>query len=221
MGSRVSGGEQREARRFSWVLAGAHLGPDPNFDIDLAQLQSVAVIPTRGALTPEWLLVVPRQPCLSVAELAPAARRDVMRCAQLAANAVANVAGSAVLFEHGAGKPRSPNGCGVDQAHLHVVGLPPDFAYFTKKGTSNLAWVAADWRDPWKNLVRGSDYILMSVAEIAWVATIQTPTSQLLRRKVAEFLHMPDDWDYRQHPNVENAKRTTELFSRAFRAGPD
>jgi len=56
----------------------------------------------------------------------------------------------------------------------------------------------------------------MAAGQRAWVAPIQLPTSQFLRRKVAKFLHRPGDWDYRQHPNVENAKRTAELFSSAF-----
>lgn len=48
------------AARFAWVADGHRTGPDPVFDQDLANSDYAAVIPTKGALIPEWLLVVPR-----------------------------------------------------------------------------------------------------------------------------------------------------------------
>jgi hypothetical protein len=55
--------------RFAWILRGATSGPDEAFDEDLACYPEAAVIPTRGAFVPTWLLVVPRTPCLSLARI--------------------------------------------------------------------------------------------------------------------------------------------------------
>jgi len=202
------------ANRFAWVVAGERSGPDPVFDIDIGSYDFAAVIPTRGALLPEWLMLVPRIPCLAIRELDAPARRLLIEYAHEVSEWVAAAANHAVIFEHGAERVGSAVGCGVDQAHLHVVGIDGGFADWVVRNSEGVIWDEANARDPWGGIGSASDYMVLIDGLRAWKALIHIPTSQFLRRKVATFLGRPEEWDYRRHPNVENAKRTTAIFRR-------
>lgn len=203
----------RPARRFGWVAAGHRLGPDRVFDQDLAEMDAVAVLPTKGAIVPEWLLVVPKIEALSLAEVGSLARRAVLDCVKEVEEHVSQAAGDAVIFEHGAGRRGSASGCGVDQAHLHVVGLDRHFVESVLvMPSAELRWRSVDTTDPWEGLPPGSDYLMMMHGETAWRALTSTPTSQFMRRRIAHFVGTPGEWDYRRYPHADNAERTKALF---------
>lgn len=201
--------------RFAWVLRGASCGPDEAFDEDLARYPEAAVIPTRGALVPSWLLVVPRKACLSVAELDVNERARLLSIAEEVSIQVTARAGACVAFEHGPGRRGTAAGCGVDQAHLHVVGGAPDLLdRLIERVSEN--WSAADHADPWSAVPTGSDYLMIRDQGRAVRALMASPTSQRLRRALANALGIEQEWDYRSHPNAPNARRTKEMFRGAF-----
>ena len=208
------------SRRFEWVTARAKTGPDRPSDRDLADLSVAAIVPSKGALTSDWLLVVPRSPCLAVGQLQPASRAEVLSCARMTADAVRRVAGEAVIFEHGASGFGSPHGCGVDQAHLHVVGLPEQFVSYVAEQTPEFRWQSVSTDDPWAGIPIGSDYLLVMSSTTALVAIVHRPTSQLLRKQAASYLQRRDEWNYKSHPQAANVARIVENFSDAF-APPD
>ena len=198
--------------RFSWVVQGAPSGPDPLFDEDLASYADAVVLPTRGALVAEWLLIVPRSQCLSAAELDALGRQRLLLIAEEAAARVRTQVGSCVTFEHGAGRLGSLSGCGVDQAHLHIVGGPSISLETLASLVANVDWQAADHRDPWATIPAGSDYLVIRDKSQTLSAIVSRPVSQRLRRAVATALGRPDEWDYRSHPHAENALLTKQIF---------
>jgi ATP adenylyltransferase len=204
------------AARFAWILQGASRGPDDTFDEDLADFAEAAVIPTRGALVSEWLLIVPRRPCLSMAELAGPDRARLLAISNAVSARVSALVGSFVTFEHGPGRRGSATGCGVDQAHLHVVGGGPDLLDRLVAAVDDAAWSVADHADPWRSMPAGSDYLMIRDRERAVRALIDSPTSQRLRRAIAPMLGREHEWDYRAHPHEANARRTKEIFRGAF-----
>ena len=204
------------AGRFAWILQGASCGPDATFDEDLADFAEAAVIPTRGALDAEWLLVVPRRPCLSIAELAAPDRARLLAISDAVSTQVSTVAGNSVTFEHGPGQRGSATGCGVDQAHLHVVGGDSDLLDRLVEAIDDTAWSGVDHSDPWQLLPVGADYLMIRDRERAVRALVDSPTSQRLRRAIALMLGREYEWDYRLHPHEANARRTKEVFHGAF-----
>lgn len=184
------------------------------FDVDIGTYNFAAVIPTRGALLPEWLMLVPRVQCLAVRELEVSARRLLMEYANEVSGWITAAAGHAIVFEHGAGHVGSTVGCGVDQAHLHVAGIAEGFTDWVIDNSDGVVWHQVNPCDPWRDMDSGSDYLVLIDGPRAWKALPHVPTSQFLRRKIAAFLGRPEEWDYRRHPNVENAKRTTAIFGR-------
>lgn len=202
--------------RFDWILRGAPHGPDDAFDEDLARYAEAAVIPTRGALVAGWLLVVPRTSCLSVAELGQPDRVRLLAIADEASARMSVQVGTSVMFEHGPGRVGTAAGCGVDQAHLHVVGGAPDLLDNLIEQVGEMEWSEADHADPWATLPSGSDYLMIRNRDRAVRAIVDDPTPQRLRRALAEALGRGHEWDYRLHPNASNARRTKEMFSGAF-----
>ena len=201
------------SRRFGWVLAGERSGPDSVFDHDLLGAACAALTPTKGAIVPEWLLVVPRLPALSVAQLPASFRKDVFEIATAASDRIKGVAGGSVIFEHGAGHLGSASGCGVDQAHLHVVGLGRSFVdSVLRDHSAGLEWMQANVSDPWAGLPYDADYLLIVDEDRAWVALPPSPVSQFMRRRIANFVGSPGEWDYRRYPHAENARRTKSAF---------
>ncbi len=206
--------------RFASILQGASRGPDATFDEDLANFAEAAVIPTRGALVPEWLLVVPRTPCLSVAELERSHRARILAIASAAAATVAARACASVTFEHGPGQQGSLTGCGIDQAHLHVVGGMPHVLDRLIDAVDDASWSSADYDDPCTKIPPGADYLMIRDGRRAVHALVRSPTSQRLRRALASMLGLGNEWDYRSHPNERNARRTREMFRGAFADTP-
>lgn len=202
--------------RFAWILDGMSRGPDDVFDEDLGHFTEAAVIPTRGAVVPEWLLVVPRAPCLSVAEVDFTARVRLLAVADKVSAGMSAQAGAFVMFEHGPGHPRTAAGCGVDQAHLHVVGGASDLLDRLSKLVGEAEWSAVDHADPWSTVPPGSDYLMIRDKDRAFRALVGSPISQRLRRAVADALGRGQEWDYRLYPNSSNARQTKEIFRGAF-----
>ena len=202
--------------RFAWVLRGASRGVDDAFDEDLGRYADAAVIPTRGALVAEYLLIVPRTPCLSIAELDTPGRARVLAIADDVSAKISARVGAAVTFEHGPGRRGTAAGCGVDQGHLHVVGGSPDLLDRLVEQVDEASWSMASHADPWSTLPPGSDYLMVRDSQRTVLTIVEHPTSQRLRRALADVLARGDEWDYRSHPNAKNARRTKEIFSGAF-----
>src|SRR4029078_13008643 len=116
--------------------------------------------------------------------------------------------------------PRSSaslTGCGVDQGHLHVVGLGDTFANYVL-ATTRFVWREAPTEDPWQQLNLRSDYLLLSNDVTTWTTKFSQPMSQFFRRKVASFLGRPAEWDYRTCPHHGNAAMTAALFNNRLAA---
>lgn len=203
-------------KRFGWVIQGMSTGPDPVFDEDLGDFPEAAILPTRGALVPEWLLIVPRKPYLSVAKASFEDRRNFVAIADTVSNKIADRAAECILFEHGPSSYGSEAGCGVDQAHLHVVGGAQGFMNRVLRETADLSWSEADYTDPWRALTPGVDYLVLRDGTRALSTPVSNPTSQRLRRAIARALSRGAEWDYRKFPHEANASRTLEMFRGAF-----
>lgn len=199
--------------RFDWVLQHLPLGPRYPFDVELYGDRDAAVIPTVGALTPAWVLIVPRKKSACVADMDSHLRGKVGRLSKRAMKELSRFDGTPFLFEHGARSAGSPTGCGVDQAHLHVVNLKENLLELTLKQRS-LDWVLVSQEDPWESISPGREYLLISDFEDSYVSYPPNGTSQFFRRLVAEALSCNDEWDYRSFEHEQNASETVRLLRR-------
>jgi ATP adenylyltransferase len=200
-------------QRFSWVLKGLPNGPRAPFDRDLFAYPDVAVTPTVGAITAGWLLLIPRKATCCVANLADAARRHIIAVAGEVTGAMNVFPGKTVMFEHGARWSGSATGCGVDQAHIHLVNLKDRFVQAVLTQDAKVRWIEVHPSDPWKTLEQDREYYLITDFRRAFISYGVTGESQYLRRAVARSLSRPTEWDYRLFPNEPNARKTAKLIS--------
>ena len=198
--------------RFNWVLQGQAAGPNPKCDIDLLRGQSVAAVPSLGSLFPGWLLAIPRRRLLSLRQLDSSHRMDFLKICGSIGRKLDAFSPQVYYFEHGPVLEQSKVGCGVDQAHLHLV---PTQQPLMKEVLADrtVIWVEVDSSDPWADVPVGVEYYFISDAAKSYVGLPREPQSQFFRRKLAALKGNPDQWDYRNWPHYEHIQRTIDHFS--------
>lgn len=196
--------------RFDWIIQGHKCGPEMPFDREVIGDDKVSVIPTKGSIVPGWLLVVPREQTLSIAKLGKSAQIHALQHAQKAKELITKMAKHVFIFEHGPCYQKSKAGCGVDQAHLHVVPLDFDLIEYIKN-ESHLNWHEVSTSSPWENIPSNQEYYYISDSIRSYVGFVEKPESQFFRKKIAEKLNR--GWDYNTHPYAENATATLEYLS--------
>jgi ATP adenylyltransferase len=198
--------------RFDWVIKHLSVGPRSPFDRDLRSYEEAAVTPTMGAITPSWLLVIPRVEACCFADLNSPLRKGVLNIFEELRCAIQDFSSKTFMFEHGARRVGSSIGCGVDQAHVHVVGLEFDLVQSTISSDRLVQWDRVDIRDPWAGIGQGCEYYLISDFEVAFVSYSATGKSQYFRQIIARELSRPSEWDYRLFEHEQNARETIRLL---------
>ena len=198
--------------RFGWVVEGADHGPDPVFDRVLWRSRSFVVVPTKGSLVPGWCLIVPRRPMLSLVALTTEERAEIAEVRAKLAGRLRGASTEVFEFEHGANHAGSPTGCGVDQAHMHVVPLGFDLC-IAIQAVERLHTISEDPIDLWGN-VGTREYVLVRRDRDMMTRGFfpRSPTSQFVRKVIASQLGQDARWDYRVHTGRESALRTIELL---------
>lgn len=195
--------------RFDWIYE--KTGVLRNWDVDLTPECEFATVPTLGAILPNWLLFMPRQHHLSIAQMNPDARIRLFKHARLTMEGLSGreQGDDVAFFEHGAGNVGSLVGCGVDHAHLHAVPLP--FSLSDKLLREQDVVAVADSADPW-SCVRTPEYLLCVDGAGAYVAPANESISQFFRRTIASEIGQQDRWNYREFPFAENIAETVRNF---------
>jgi len=198
--------EKMKQSKFAWIPKGeVRLEP---WNKDLTPDLDFATIPTVGAIVPSWALIVPRQPVSCIADLEPQARMGLLRHARETVDQFVSVAGgTGYIFEHGARQFGSSTGCGVDQAHLHVVAIDGNLI---ENVECDFDWRNVSQHDPWAD-IRG-EYLMIFSNEIARGTKLDMPQSQYFRKKIAELSGNASAWNYHTHPFLENATMTESLL---------
>jgi ATP adenylyltransferase len=116
------------------------------------------------------------------------------------------------IFEHGPSSPNGSVGCSVDHAHLHFVPIDFDLLAaakpFLPAGTN---WSSATWEDCRDAHVNGNDYLYLEQPhDSGQIASGSSFGSQIFRRAIAAQIGVPEQFNWRQHPNFENIARTIQ-----------
>jgi ATP adenylyltransferase len=107
---------------------------------------------------------------------------------------------------------KSQIGCGVDQAHLHLVPTEHQLLGAVLADDS-VRWAEVDSADPWAVIRPKAEYYLISDSTQSYVGFPLEPRSQYFRKKLAALNGTPDEWDYRKWPHYEHIKRTIDGFA--------
>ncbi len=205
----------RGRSKFDWIVDRALPRPIQIWDTELGNSMHFSVLPSLGSLVPGWVLVVPRRPMLNLAALNEIETTELRAFVHHLRNLLSGVSINVFEFEHGAQETDSSMGCGVDQAHLHVVPLPFDLLDAAlEDGNQTIQWTDFSGEvDPWPHTPEDHDYLVARDARGRSILGIPShPTSQWFRKLIARRLERPKQWNYRAHPGIENISTTLEMF---------
>ncbi len=122
--------------------------------------------------------------------------------------------GAVSAFEHGPGGDQRRVGCGVDHAHLHI--LPVDFDLSVAVAPHlppDSCWSAATSIDCREAVQSGEDYLyLEQPIGKARIIRHRQLGSQVFRRAVADYLGVPEEYNWRDNPQIENVEKTIQAF---------
>lgn len=175
----------------------------------LFESANFVAIPSLGSLVEGWLLLVPKVHRICMGALGD----DLHEMLQIKA-AVASVLeqqyGSVCVFEHGPSAEKRHVGCGVDHAHLHFAPLEFDLA------TAALPFMPnqTTWRDAGPEDCRsayklGKDYLYIEQPlGVGRIAIADAFGSQILRRTIAKEIGKPDEFNWREYPQIANVDAT-------------
>lgn len=182
-----------------------HMSP---WDHIIISSRTFLVVPSKGALVPGWLMVIPRRHVLSTSVMTKDEFKDLHDILAETKAIVADTFGPPTVFEHGAACANTTFGCGIDHAHVHVVPLP--FHLRTAVQSS----VDVEWSQSEDEFLKVTStlrapYVAFSGPDLAtWVATPNNIPRQFFRRMIATRLGRPDQFDYDQYPEPSNAVQT-------------
>lgn len=204
--------------RFQAILSSGSQGREP-WDKIVCESESFVAFPSLGSMVAGWLLIVPRRPLLNL-RLLTNAERDELRNFTATVIAKMNVfPGKAYGFEHGNNTVGGPVGCGVDQAHLHIVPLEFDLVQAAReKLDDNIEWTERDNAANFDATIPHSgEYVsIWSPADrYGLTGVMHEPRSQWVRRVIAEKLGREQAWDYKAHPDIQNLTKTVEVLHTA------
>ena len=206
-----------EKSRFHWLLSGEVADVRNPWDEEVKGTRSFAVMPSLGSLVPGWLLVVPRRPLVSLRDLDESETDELIALVGEVSKDLKDFAGTVFAFEHGSARRGSLAGCGVDQAHLHLVPLCFDLVeYASSRPQGGVAWTLVE-RMSLTSLPSEGEYIAVWQVDSGKgaIGTVKRPVSQWMRRLIAGKLGIDQQWDYRTNPQMDNILETVEKLRRS------
>jgi ATP adenylyltransferase len=183
-------------------------GADP-WNIPLFSSDNFVALPSVGPLVEGWLLLVPKDHFISIGALPDHLCDEMNAFRRVLQSALTECYGSVVAFEHGPSQERRSVGCGVDHAHLHLVPVSFDLATFVSPMLpSGASWKPAGIEDCRNCHRRGEDYLyLEQPLGLGRIATGDMG-SQLFRRVIASQTGNPEEYNWREHPQLDSVMAT-------------
>ena len=204
-----------KSRKFEWIVDSRIPQPTNEWDVEVAGNCHFSVVPSLGSLLPGWVLVVPRRRLINLHMLTPEERLSLDRLCSEVHRPLSIFRGSIFEFEHGSTFEGSVMGCGVDQAHLHIVPLPFDLIQAAKKiSKGEITWLEVDRvSDLWSCVPDSQEYVMIrEPGGRSAIGLMTHPESQWLRKVISANLPQPVDWDYRRGSGLYNIRATIRAF---------
>ncbi|PTS83277.1 hypothetical protein DBR17_08540 [Sphingomonas sp. HMWF008] len=213
-----AGVTEKKVHRFQAILDRPDGGRAP-WDRVVDQSSSFVAFPSLGSMVAGWLLIMPRRPLLNLRQLSAPERAELQGFAMKVAAKIAVFGGDVYAFEHGNETMGGPVGCGVDQAHLHLVPLEFDLLQAARlRNDCNMQWTDHDNAATFASTIPAlGEYVSIwrPHDQQGLTGVMREPRSQWVRRVIAEKLGREQAWDYKAHPDVPNLMQTVKVMHTA------
>jgi len=195
-------------------------GRNATWDTVLHDSGNFLIVPTKGALVPGWLLVVAKRHALCVGALSGSELDELTSCLATARGLVQENFGASTIFEHGPSQAGTSLGCGIDHMHLHVAPLK-----FSLRKAVNNSFPQIKWQPlldisatrPLFESQTGYGLVKEPTEEKIYWCSPPAGVTQIFRRAIAAEIGIPDEFDYRTHPQLSNVTQTLAVLSQTPR----
>jgi ATP adenylyltransferase len=170
------------------------------WDVPVFEVPNFFALPTVGPMVEGWLLVVPREPVLSLSRLSESQFSQLEGFLADIKPVIESTFGPVSMFEHGPSAVASAVGCGVNYAHLHVVPINCDLLRGARELAENIHWEAIGSFREITRVAASTDYWFLKEPFDEGQCHLGTcaggrPVSQLFRRVIARHLGLSShDW---------------------------
>lgn len=147
------------------------------------------VVPTIGAITPNYLLIIPKRHVISCKELTSKELNAIEECKELIERNI----GHGTIFEHGSFSDEKTGGASIEHAHLHFIPVALDY----KTILSEIKFVKIESILELSSL--NSEYLLIWNNDGIFYTTSNSIPNQYFRRIIAEYFGVPDKWNWREY----------------------
>jgi diadenosine tetraphosphate (Ap4A) HIT family hydrolase len=206
-----------ESTRFAWITDDSIPRSQAKWDREILRTSRFVAVPSVGALVPGWTLVVPRRPLRNLSEASASERAELLEIADTIASPLGVHGKRVFCFEHGSRTAGSLTGCGVDQAHLHIVPLAFDLIEAAaRRADGSIVWAEPRISDaPFDVVPRQGEYVVLwrYPDRLTLSGKVLYPISQWVRRVIADELGIGSEWNYRTHPQSHNVDRTLAMLA--------
>src|SRR5229473_5143983 len=198
-----------ENGRFAFLRPSAEC-PQPAYNQILLEIDGCIVTPTLGSIVPNWLLIVPRLPMLNFSQWSLTTGLSPLQLIKSVMASCALPSDRLVWFEHGPAQTGSILGCGVDQAHLHVIYDAPFSAeeLCSKAAESRpVDWFVGPAESAYTSIRAQNSYLVAgSLHTAAFAENVEHVGSQFFRKVIANMVDQIEAWNYRTHPHLSNVR---------------
>lgn len=209
-------GNMGDNTRFAWITDDSMPRSEALWDREILRTERFVAVPSAGSLVAGWTLVVPRRPMLNLSQTDVEEREELDAIATRIADQLSTRGQEVYFFEHGSRAVGSLTGCGVDQAHLHIVPLPFDLiTAATARVEAGIVWRdARETAQPFDAMPADGEYVaLWSRGDHrTMIGAVTEPVSQWIRRVIADELGIGAEWNYRSHPQANRVRETLALL---------
>lgn len=184
----------------------------PFWDKFLFESDNFYAIPSLGSLVVGWVLIFSKEHFLSSSELSLNLLEELDVFREKIQTSIEEKFGHVTVFEHGPRKMKSLFGCGVDHFHMHLVPLGDlNLLNHAKEFDSKLQWTKID---SILNIEKDKEYLYLKApnTNISFVAYPEEPYSQFFRRVISENIGIPEKYDWKTYPMIENIKKTIAIL---------
>lgn len=202
--------------RFAALFRASAPDSKPEHDQVLLDGEDWVVVPTLGAIVPNWLIVVPRAPALNFCAWKKRLGKTPQTVLIDLCDRLELSCSDVVWFEHGPADSNSEIGCGADHAHLHIIFRPCfTFKAFVEQtiALSGTTWTKARFDEAYDVLPSEESYLVAGSGEDSILSTsVESVGSQFFRRVVGVLSDQAGVWDYRLFPHKRNIMETIVNF---------
>jgi len=180
----------------------------------LLESPNFVVLPSLGALVEGWLLIVPKRHFVAFGELPDSLIAELLDLKVATSEIISRVYGTVCAFEHGPSKAGCSVGCGVDHAHMHLVPLQFDLAAAAAPHIPGKSrWFKANLADCRRTFLERYDYLyLEQPLGRGRIFSADRLGSQVFRRAIADRLGIPEQYNWRSHPQLPTIEKTIQAI---------